>query len=467
MNHRPLSAAILAGALAAGAGSAQGAGFAIIEQSVPGLGAAFAGAAAAADDPSTVFFNPAGMTKLEGRRLSVGVHIIEPTAEFSGSATTTPLPGGAPIPGGDGGDGGSTGVVPNFYYVTPIGEGWRFGLGINAPFGLKTEYDDGWVGRYHAIESEVRTVNINPSLAFRAGDDLSVGFGVSALWIDATLSDVVDMAGVCFGLEAKGLLTGGVPVPPGTVCTGSLGFGLADIGSGAHDGKVEVDGDDWGYGWNVGLLWQPGEGTRIGFAYRSKISVDISGDADFTLTDASSQALAAATGAFKDTGAKASIDLPETLSVSVAREVAPGWEVLGDVTWTRWSRFDELVIEFDNPVQNDSVQPENWKNSYRVALGAVHRVNARWAYRFGIAYDQTPIPSAEARTPRIPGNDRRWVALGASFTPSERLAVHLAYAHLFVSDPPIAATEVSTGHVLTGSFDASVDIVSAQVNWLF
>ena len=167
---KPITAVILTSL----AGTSQGAGFALIEQGVSGLGNAFAGNSASAEDASTIYFNPAGLTRLSGTQYNVGAHVIAPSAKFRDRGSSiNPALGGSTLFGGTGGDGGERGVAPNFYYARDLTGDIRFGLGVNAPFGLATKYNDGWRGRYHAIKSELITVNINPAIAFKATDQLS------------------------------------------------------------------------------------------------------------------------------------------------------------------------------------------------------------------------------------------------------------------------------------------------------
>jgi long-chain fatty acid transport protein len=170
--HLPLR---LAAACAAALGVAlpaqsHAAAFALIEQGVVPMGSAYAGGAAQAEDPSTVFFNPAGMTRLKGTQVAGALHVVMPEAKFDNDGSLRLYPpystASIPMTGGNGGDGGETGYVPNFYVTHRLSEQWAIGLGLNAPFGLATKYDGGWVGRYHAVESELRTININPSVAF-------------------------------------------------------------------------------------------------------------------------------------------------------------------------------------------------------------------------------------------------------------------------------------------------------------
>lgn len=443
---RGLVSGATAGCLTAVVGQAQGAGFAIIEQGVTGLGNAYAGGAAVAEDASTIFFNPAGMTRLYGTHLEAGVHVISPTTEFRSSGTSQVV-GAATVPltGNDGGEAGETGVVPNFYYVRELGRDMRFGLGVNAPFGLATDYARGWEGRYHALRSELATVNINPAFAWKVTDRLSLGAGVNIQYIEAKLSQAVDFPTVCAGLFAAGVGAAGA-------CAGAPT---------TSDGEAELEGDDWGWGFNAGLMYEL-DRTRFGLAYRSKVDQKLEGDVDFNNTPGALQGL----GIFIDDGVSAQVSLPEMVSLSIHHELNPKVAIMGDVTWTNWSRFDELRVKFDTNPQADLVTPEEWDDSWRYSLGLSYRYNDSWTLRTGVAYDQTPIPSAELRTPRIPGNDRKWLALGASYRQSDRLQFDVGYAHLFVSDTPINNTN-NTGATLVGSYESSVDILSAQLRWSF
>jgi long-chain fatty acid transport protein len=432
-------------------GHAQAAGFALVEQSVKQVGSAISGGASSAEDASTIFFNPAGMTRLKGSQVVIGGHVVVPSSQFSGSATN-PLLGGAAISGGDGGDAGSSAFVPSFYYAHELNERLRVGVGIGAPFGLSTEYDSDWVGRYHAIKSEVQTVNINPSVAYKVNDQLSLGAGLNFMRATAELSNAVDYSLACLSSPLAAL----------GACTTA---GLTTPSSVATDGKITVEGDDWGYGFNLGLLYEVSPETRVGVAYRSEVKQELEGSAEFT-TPSGVSVPAQLVAALPEGDASAAVDLPASLSLSMTTSVAPRWDLMADVTWTQWSNFEELRIKFANST-DDSVQPENWDDSYKVSLGFNYRHNAQWTWRGGIAYDQTPIPSAEYRTPRIPGNDRKWIAAGFSYAASPTLTLDFALAHLFVSDTRIEATDVTYGYDLSGSYESDVNILSSQLNWQF
>jgi len=453
-------ATVLAGGVFATQASA--AGFALIENSASGMGNAYAGGSAIADDASTVWFNPAGMTRLKGDQISVAGHIISTSADFtnlgSTAATTAPLSGPED-------DGGITSVVPNFYYVTELGGDAWFGLGVSVPFGLSTEYDEGWVGRYGATTSEVSTVNFNPSFAFKHNDNLSIGLGLNIQYIEATLENELDSGMICAGIVA-----GGATPTAGdfATCAGLPQSLTPDTR--ATDSSQSLKGDDWNLGWNFGVLYDLDEASRVGLAYRSSIDANLHGRVDFEQSTALSAFISGLTPPanflFSDTGINAGIELPAQLSVSYFRDVTPDFAIMADITWTEWSNFNALVVKFDNLVQSTSVTPENWEDSYRFAIGANYRTSDTLLLRMGLAHDQTPIPSPEDRTARIPGDDRTWLSFGFGYKIDAETSIDVGYSHLFVSDTEINNTD-AFGHTLTGEYDADVNILSVQGNFKF
>lgn len=432
----------------------QASGFAIIENSASGMGNAFAGAAAVAEDASTVYFNPAGLTNLSGTQLVAAGHIIAPTAKFTndGSYVNPANTGGVPVPGslpGKDDDGGTTAIVPNLFFATQINDQWFAGLGINAPFGLEVSYDDDWVGRYNATTSKLQTININPSIAFKANEHFSIGGGISAQYVRATLSSTIDFGSVCFGIldPATCSSTGALPLQA--------------------DGQGKVKGSDWSWGFNLGAMFNISEATRIGLSYRSSIDHEVNGSANFRVPDSFQSFLDMGMPVFSDTGMTSAVEVPESASLSLFHQINDRFAILADATWTKWDRFQELRFVYDNPAQPDTVQPQEWENTMRYSLGLTYTHSDSLLFRMGTAYDETPIPSAELRTPRIPGNDRTWLSFGVGYKFSEKLGMDLGYAHLFVDDTDINALDHSTGHQLIGTYEADVDILSAQLNMAF
>ncbi|RKZ88632.1 MAG: transporter [Gammaproteobacteria bacterium] len=419
-----------------------GAGFAVMEQSVTGLGRAFAGSAAVAEDASTIFFNPAGLTYLSHSQMAAGLNLISPQSDFNDEGSKTGF--GAPLTGREG-DAGNLAAVPNFYYAHRINDNTVAGIGVNAPFGLVTEYSDNWKGRYHAIKSDLLTININPSIAFKPSDKLSLGFGVNLQYIDLELTQAVDFGTICAGVPAA--------------CAAPQ----------ANDGKAKLTADDWSWGYNLGLIFQATEATRLALAYRSKISHHLTGDGKFT-TPTNAQGVASFLN-FTDASISGDVDLPESASLAVHHQVNEQWAVMADASWTRWDRFEELAISSPDPTNPlNSTKEENWDNSMRYGLGLTYAYNDKWTFRSGVAFDETPI-SDEYRTARIPGEDRTWVALGASYNYSETITIDAGYTHIFVSDPEINETldapSPALAHNLVGDYDASVDILGVQLRWTF
>ena len=420
------------------------AGFALIEQSTSNMGSAYAGGSASAEDASTIYFNPAGMTELEPAQAVFGLHIVQPSSKLSDDGSAGP--GGVPLGTSSGGDAGVTGFIPNFYYARELSTGLTFGLGINAPFGLSTEYNKGWIGRYHAIESHMQSLNINPSLAYKISERLSVGGGINLQYLSVELTNAIDQAALCAGLAA----------------TVNPAFGACAGTPTSNDGQAKVSGSNWGWGANLGLLYKLTDTTRIGAAWRSSIRHKLEGEATF----GSINPVLKGAGFFVDTDASAKVELPATLSFSGYHQLNSNWAVMGDITWTQWSKFEKLRIEYDSGNQGDTVQDESWEDTMRYSLGVHFRHSDQLLLRAGIAYDETPIPDAEHRTPRIPGNSRTWAALGMNYRISPQLSFDLGYAHLFIDDTKIKDRN-KLGALLDGTYESTIDILSGQVNWSF
>ncbi len=402
-----------------------GAGFAIIEQSVTGLGRAFSGSAAVAEDASTIFFNPAGLTYLSHAEIDSGINYIDVESKFKDNGST--FGGGPALTGGDGGN-GVNGLVPNLYYAHPLNDHMVVGIGINAPFGLVTDYNNTWKGRYHAVKSDLKTVNINPSFAYKATDRLSLGLGVSLQKIDVKLTQMA-----------------------------------AIVPSQSFDAKAKLHAEDWSWGYNLGLIFQATDTTRLGLSYRSKISHTLTGNGK--LHDLAG-ITPAPNGIITSEKLKADVDLPESVSFAVHHQINDKWAVLGDATWTKWSRFQELAIASSAPGLLSSVKEENWDNSMRYGLGLTYNHSDKLTLRAGIAYDETPIKNAQFRTARVPGNDRKWLALGASYKYSENITLDAGYTHIFISDTKIDETDDNLNN-LNGEYEADVDIFGVQMRWMF
>ncbi len=448
-------------------------GFALIEVNATGQGNAYAGAAVGTDNASTIFFNPAGMMNLAGDQLVVAGHYIAPSASFNndGSSVAGIYANAVPPPSqgqgltGDEDDGGSPAFVPNLYWVKTISDSMKFGLGVNTPFGLAVEYDKDWVGRYHAVLSDLQTINFNPSLAYRINDKVSIGGGLNLMLGQVDLTSAVDMGSVCVaGLMQQGFV---------------LNAALAQCeGTGAApqtlDGFADLSGDNFdelSTGFNLGVVFAVSDRTAIGVAYRSEVEMEVTGEADFTVPTSSptlNAVIAGSGGLFDDTDLESTVDLPASFSLSLSHRANKiTW--LADATWTGWSSFEELRIVYDNPVQPDTVTTEDWEDTMRYSVGFDYQYSDKLVLRTGIALDETPVPSAERRTPRLPGNDRTWLSFGLSYLLDQQISIDVGYSHLFVDDAKIdnefESSVPTLNASLTGEYEADVDILSAQLNW--
>ncbi|MEA3405156.1 MAG: OmpP1/FadL family transporter [Pseudomonadota bacterium] len=419
MKRLKLASAVL---LAISSQTVMAAGFGLIEQSASGQGLSYAGAAVNTEDASVMWFNPAGLSDIDNDQIIGALHIIAPNAPFSNDGSYVKNTG--PLYGDDD-NGANVALIPNFYWKSQY-QGYDLGLGINVPFGSVVEYDQDWVGRYHAVYTETKTVNINPAISRQINDQLSVGFGLNAQYIHVNLTQKID-------------------------------FGLTSVPQ-SNDGYADLEASGWGFGVNLGLLYQFENQSKLGLNYRSKVSHHATGTAEFMLPEDVSNP------AYADQDIEASVALPAMASVSYELPIDQKTKLLADATWTGWSSFDELRIEFD--IKDDSVQPEEWKDVMRYSLGVLHQYNDQWTLRTGVAFDETPIKNELLRTPRIPDSDRLWLSFGAGYQLNDTMRIDVAYSHLAGGNPKIEATDSDTEqHVLVGEFDTSIDIVSAQLVW--
>jgi len=382
---------------------------------------AIAGATAGAHGLENLFFNPAVAGLSDRPEAALSATLIAPESEITdaqGTRAGNDVGGPSRL-----GDAMPNPVIPAFYAAAPLGAeiaGGRLSLGFSAsaPFGLETDYGRTWEGRYHAVGTEVVTFNLNPMLAFRASDTLTLGAGVQAQYFRGVLSNAVFL--------------------PLSV-----------------DGFVEVEADDWAVGFNLGALWTPIEGTNLGVAYRSAVDHTLQGDADFSRLVP-----------FPDTNARANITTPRSISVGVSQDVGARWTLMGEAQWTDWSTFDTLVVEFDNPGQRPDITRQDWDDGWFAALGARYRASDALTVSAGAAYDWSPVPGATL-TPRIPDADRAWLSLGVDWTPESWLRLKLGYAHLFMPSRTIDLEASDPGSQNRGDLrattDTDVDIVSVTL----
>jgi long-chain fatty acid transport protein len=413
---------------AAFSGGASAAGFQLLEQNASGIGNAYAGSAAIAENASTIFFNPAGMTRLQSREASVGASAVRASFDFKNTTSSN-----APAATGTDGDGGGDwALIPNAYLSMQVADGLYVGLGLGAPFGLATEYDDTWVGRFQSTKFEITTINLNPSVAYKVSDTVSVGGGISYQKMDAEYQRFAAVA---------------VPAVPA-------------LTPAAQATKVTLAADDAGIGWNVGAMFQLSDATRLGVSYRSKIDYTLEG----TLTS-TNQTIS------PNVGAKADLELPDTFILSVAQRLGNDWELLGDLSWTGWSSIQKVdIIRTTGAAAGSTAQTldANFDDTWRVALGAGQRLNDAWKMKYGVAWDQSPVRSDAERLVSLPDNDRLWLSVGAQWTPAPKSVVDFGFAYLIVKDTGIDNNQTALGRGrVTGTYDSNVVILGAQYSMAF
>ena len=425
-------------------GQALASGFELREQSAVGQGVSFAGAAARSDDTSFIFFNPAAMAWMGGNQIALVGSGIFPTVEASSAyASRNAALGGSQITGSLGGEIGIDAFVPAGYATFTLTDAVRLGVGVTSPWGLETKSDSQFVGRYHALTSELRTINITPALSYRPLPNLAFGFGLQIQAASTRLTSAADYGSI--GAAA--------------------GLGRFGLRPGAQDGSTEVEGNSTAYGWQIGALWEPLPGTRLGFGFRSAVFHDIEGTAEFQGVPALLRP------AFGDTTARAKLATPETATLGLSQQIGQDWTLLASAAWTNWSRFHQLVVEFDNG-RAPSVTQEKWEDSWFFSVGAEYRWSPALTLRAGVAYDQSPVQGAE-RTPRIPDNDRYWLSFGASYQVMPNITLSAAYSHLFVDNATVNLRDPGPGNSnlfrgnLSATYKGSVDIVSAQIRFTF
>lgn len=442
----------VAGVLASG--QAQATGFQLRESSVKNLGRGQAGVATASDDASVVSNNPAAMVNLDRTTVQADVTVIDLTADFEGggfAAAGTPLQ--QPLTGGDGGDPGDPTPVPNFAVVVPLHgalEGLTVGASVGAPFGLKTEYDSTWMGRYNAIESDLKTVDLTLSAAVQLHDRFSVGVGLIYERAEATLTNAIDFGSAICRVNIAACIT---PTPA-----------TAPFGPQRNDGHFKVNGDDTGMGWLLGAQWRPTDSLAIGYSHRSEIDHELEGTLDFTVPGAVQAALGPAAARFADGDGGAKLTTPSVDILSLQYAFSDDVRVMADVQWTDWSSLRDVTVTRANGTVV-ATEAFAWNDSELYALGAEWDLSDAFTLRGGVTRDETPTHD-ETRTPRLPDNDRMLYSIGFTWRMSDNLSFDAAFQRIEIEDPEIAAVSTS-GSVLVGEFNGHANLFGVAAQYRF
>lgn len=401
------------------------AGFQLNETSISGLGRAYAGEAAASDNVAVLARNSAVLTSFDKATVSTGVAYVHPQVDISGTvtsdlgglynnlatmadgATGSSLPRVATSYSGDQQNIAGDAAVPNLYLAIPLNNQWVFGFGSFAEFGLSTDYPASSNTLEYGDKTELTTVTLKPSLGWKVNDQLSLGAGIRFLYADATLSTSTPayfngLAGAVSAYNPVASATGVLPQLPVVP---------------ANQPILHVSGDDWGYGYDLGLVYAPIDSLRLAASYRSEVDLTLSGTAHSAL-------LAVANGS-----GSVDLTLPATTEFAARWQAMPAFTFYASAQLTGWNSFDRLVVDLDASGTSLVAKEEHWQDAWRYAIGADWAATPTLTLKAGYANDQSPVP-AEYRTLSIPDADRQWASLGLSWVVTRQWQIDAGYSYL-------------------------------------
>ncbi len=395
----------------------------LYEVGTPDVGLAAAGWAARAEDASTVLTNPAGMTRLKKNDLMLGMQALYASLQFTPNANTS-------TSGGDGGN--PVGLFPGggFFYVNPTSDRLRLGVAVTGDFGLGLDYDDDWAGRYFVQDSTLMGISVLPAIAWKASDKFSIGAALKAMY------------GI---FDAKVAVNGILPETP--------------------DGGLRLKDNTWGFGGNVGMLYEPSPDTRLGLTYTSQVKLDFGSVPEFSnLSPAMSAALEAA--GLLNARVDFSMTVPQTVMASVVRRLNERWMLLGNAGWQDWSAFGKVDIQVTSDEPKSLTVSGMFKDTWHAALGAEVKTGSPWLISFGAAYDSTCLEDAD-RTPTLPIGEAWRFGVGGRRPLSDRLELGIAYELAWGGSLPLDQTHGLAGR-LAGSYnDTAMHFFAANLNWKF
>lgn len=445
----------------------QASGYHFGTQSVNAQGTANAAAAEAAD-ASTIFYNPAGLSKLDSSQISVNANIVFPSIRYEADSATDFT--GIPVQGSKSGKITKTTVAPHVYGAYKANDDVTLGLGVYVPFGSATEYEKDSVLRHNINKLGLTTIAIEPVVAWKLNDRHSFGAGIIAQHTSAELRKYAD-----WGIKSKAdILTAKPPKPNGA----------AEAAKIQADGHADVKGSDWGFGYQLAWMWDINDRARMGVNYRSKVSHTLEGTAEWAADGAAAKQAWAAkllekSGYVPNEKAGVKIVTPESLSVHGMYKVSDKANLFGDVTWTRHSRFNkaELVFEKEKTIgmgkksDRTTITP-NWRNTYKVGLGGSYQISEPLQLRAGIAFDKSPVRNADYRMNSLPDGNRIWFSVGAKYQLGKNHVIDAAYSHIHINDTVYRAGKASGNDVdsrgaSSARFKNKADILGLQYTYKF
>jgi long-chain fatty acid transport protein len=380
-------------------------GLYISEFGTPSMGVAGAGTNAVASDASTSFHNSAGMTRLDGKELMLTGGLIHSTVKFDADSDT-------PVPGGNGGDAGGPGPLAGAFYVHSLTDRLKIGANIISITGAILDYENDWAGRFQSQEVTLLTVTFNPTIAYRVADWLSVGVGPQVMYANLDLKAAI-------------------PPPP------------LPVPGGTEEGTVEIDGDDFAFGYNVSALVELGERTRLGIAYQSEIEPDFGGDVKIDPIG-------------RETGVDTEITLARFVKASLYHEFNDRFAVLGTVDWEDWSSFKNINLSTSDGSQKI---PRNWEDTWKFAGGIHFRPTPPLLLQAGLSYDTSPVDSDD-RTADMPIDRQIRYALGTQYQWSETCSIGSQFVYADYGDAKIRSS------LLKGEYERNdIFFFAVNANW--
>ena len=460
-NITRISALALGVSAALACGQAQASAFQLKENSVKAQGRAMAGSASAFGDTSVVVNNPAVMSTFTETTVQADVTAIDLSFNFTGGGTAAAgSPFAQPLTGGNGGNAGGVSAVPAMSFVMPLSGQFEYltlGAMVSAPFGLKTEYDRDWVGRYHAVESDVRIIDLTLAASLELSDTLSVAVGAIYEPGEVTLSNAIDFGtAICANPASRPLCFLPNPVQ-------------GPYGPQKNDGFVSINGTDNSFGWIAGINWRPTDKLSLGYSYRSEIDLEISGTADFTVPGSVRAVVGPNVylpGNAAGSGGGADLTTPSVSTFSGTYQLNDQFALMAEASLTGWDSLREIRIEFENPLQADSAEDYNWGDSWFYSVGGEYKFSDAFTFRAGVARDDSPI-SRPYRTPRMPDQDRMWYSLGVTWAASEHFELSASYVKVDLADTPEVDILSSSGARLEGEFDGGANLFGVSAQYKF
>ncbi|EGR4179399.1 outer membrane protein transport protein [Vibrio cholerae] len=429
-NKTLLSSAVAFG-LASVSTFTQAAGFQLAEYSATGLGRAYAGEAAMADNASAQWRNPAMLTYLEGTQISAGAIYVNPNVDVEGTVNHAQL--GKTHASSN--DFAHDAVIPNFYLSHQLNEQMALGFALGTNYGMETDLGTEFAASHFGNQASVISKEANLNIAYQILPQLSIGGGVRYVMGEGHFGATAPAKNLIRHPVTNNVMT----LPKGT----TLKY---------------MEGEDNSWGWQVGSAWQINQDHRVGFAYKSEVVMDFEGHAE-----------GVSYGSYKP--GMMSVTLPATAELASFHQLNDQWAIHASINWTDWNSFKELTAVF--PEKSDLIKSENWEDNYRFALGTTYQYDAKLALRAGVAYDTSAVDDKN-RTATIPETDRTWVSVGGSYVATPQLTLDAGFTYIFAKDAtinePRDASDLpaaAIGGAFTGNVSGNVWLIGVQANYRF